>query len=578
MSTEMDKWAIARTLDEIGRYIELSESNPFKSRAFDKAARSIEALDREPAELVARGGLQSVPGIGKATGAIVEELVASGRSQYLEELRAQYPPGIFELLRVPGLGLKKIGMLYSEFGIGSLDELETAARSGRIARLRGFGAKTQQKILEGIEMARRRTTQFLLPAALESGEAVRARLAQLAEISDAEVSGSVRRRLEIVDNVEVVVCAADLERAIAAITKRAVVDRLEAIDETRLRGFARDGIEVLLHLTTAEDLGAAMLVTTGSREFVEAFARKIEDGGWALRDRKLYRNDRHVPADSEHDLFACAGISFVEPETRENGDMLRRKTRPRLVDVADLKGTFHVHTTFSDGRNTVREMLDAARDRGFEYVGISDHSQNAYYARGLALDDLERQHAEIDRERASVEPMRVFRGTEADILDDGAIDYGPETLSRFDFVIASIHSRFGMDEQQMTARMLRALDDPFVTILGHLTGRLLLRRKGYAIDFDRVFDRAAERGVMIEINGNPHRLELDWRLVKRAVDRGVLLCINPDAHSINELSHVVSGTWLARKGGLAAKHIFNTRPVDEVAAYLAARRERAMKA
>lgn len=573
----MDKWTIARALDEIGRYIELSEPNPFKTRAFEEAARSIEALDADPAELVAEGHLQNVPGIGKATGAIVEELVATGRSRYLEELRAQYPPGIFELLRVSGLGLKKIGILYSEFGIGSLDELESAARSGRIARIRGFGAKTQQKILDGLETARRRATQFLLPAALESGEAVRARLAQIADVSDAEVSGSVRRRLEIVSNVDVAVCAGDIERAVAAITKRAVLDRLEAADETTLRGSGRDGIEVLLHLTTAADFGAAMLVTTGSREFVEAFETKIAAGGYELRGRKLYRNGRHMATASEHDLFARVGVPFVEPEARETGEVLRRKMRSRLVDVADLKGTFHVHTTFSDGRNTVHEMLDAARDRGFEYVGISDHSQNAYYARGLTLDDLEKQHAEIDKQCAAVAPMRVFRGTEADILDDGSMDYGPETLSRFDFVIASIHSRFGMDEEQMTARMLRALDDPFVTILGHLTGRLLLARKGYAIDFDRVFDRAVERGVMIEINGNPHRLELDWRLVRRAVDRGVLLCINPDAHSINELSHVVSGTWLARKGGLSPKHIFNTRPADDVAEYLAARRERAIQ-
>ncbi len=253
-------------------------------------------------------------------------------------------------------------------------------------------------------------------------------------------------------------------------------------------------------------------------------------------------------------------VPFVDPELRESGDVLRRKKRVRLVEPADLKGTFHVHTTFSDGRNSVAEMLSAARDRGFDYVGISDHSPNAFYANGVTVDELKRQHAEIDVQRAIVAPMRVFRGTEADILDDGTIDYGHATLPKFDFVVASIHSRFGMDREAMTARMLRALDDPFVTILGHLTGRLLLGRTGYSIDFDRVFDRAAERGVMIEINGNPHRLELDWRLAGRAVDRGVLLCINPDAHSIAELSHVISGVWLARKAGLSAKQIFNTRP------------------
>lgn len=217
-----------------------------------------------------------------------------------------------------------------------------------------------------------------------------------------------------------------------------------------------------------------------------------------------------------------------------------------------------------------------ASERFNRDAGVSDHSQNAYYAHGLTPDDLQKQRAEIDAQRAGVAPMRVFCGTEADILDDGRIDYGPRTLAGFDFVIASVHSRFGMDEEKMTERMLRALDDPFVTILGHLTGRLLLNRKGHSIDFDRIFDRAAERGVMIEINGNPKRLELDWRLIHRAIDRGVLLCINPDAHSIHELSYVISGTWVARKAGLAPKQIFNTRPVDEVAEYLARRRERAI--
>jgi DNA polymerase (family 10) len=502
--------------------------------------------------------------------------MTTGRSKYLEELRAQYPPGIFELLRVPGLGLKKIGILHAEFGIAGLDDLEAAARDGRIAKLPGFGAKMQQKILEGIETARRRTSQFLLPAGLEIGELVRERMTSIAKISDAEVSGSVRRRLETGNRVDVVVAASDVEAAIAATRKQEVIDRLEVVGEMTLGGTGRDEIEVRLHFTKPADFGCAMLVTTGSPEFVDAFATRIAKDAFELRGLALFHKGRHVTTANERDLFERVGIPFVDPERRESADILARKTRVHLVEPNDLKGTFHVHTTFSDGRNTVAEMLGAARDRGFDYVGLSDHSQNAYYAHGLTPDDLRKQHAEIDARRAGVAPMRVFRGTEADILDDGRIDYGPKTLAGFDFVIASVHSRFGMDEEKMTERMLRALDDPFVTILGHLTGRLLLNRKGYSIDFDRIFDRAAERGVMIEINGNPNRLELDWRLVHRAIDRGVLLCINPDAHSINELSYVISGTWVARKAGLSPRQIFNTRPVDEVAEHLARRRERAI--
>jgi len=566
----MDKWTIARTLDEIAKYIELSDPNPFRARAFEKAARAIEKVEADVEKLVLSGELLSVDGIGKAIGPIVSELVTTGRSSYLEELRGQYPPGIFELLRIPSLGLKKIGILHSALGVASLEQLEAAARAGRIAKLKGFGAKTQEKILESIETAKTRISQFLLTAGLEAGESIREQLAAIDEISDTEVTGSVRRKLEVIRNVNIAVAARDPKRAIAAIRKRAVIDQLEEMDETTLRGVARDELEVLLHICKPEEFGATVLQTTGSKEFVEAFVGAV---GSSPPKRAAGRKPAATRKEkTEHDVFEHAGIPFVDPELREDGSALKQKKRVKLIQPADLRGTFHIHTTFSDGRNSVLEMLSAARDRGWEYAGLSDHSKNAFYARGLTEEDLKRQHAEIRAHEGAVAPMRVFRGTEADILNDGSIDYGPKTLPIFDFVVASVHSRFGMNKDEMTTRLLRALDDPFVTFLGHLTGRMLLSRPGYTFDFDRIFDRAAERGVIIEINGSPRRAELDWRLIQRAVDRGVVLSIHPDAHSTAELSRVINGTWVARKGGLSAKQIFNTRGVDEVAEYLAQRR------
>jgi DNA polymerase (family 10) len=263
---------------------------------------------------------------------------------------------------------------------------------------------------------------------------------------------------------------------------------------------------------------------------------------------------------------------YVEPERRESADDLQLKKRSKLVEVGNLRGTFHVHTTFSDGRNTVQEMLGAALERGWEYVGISDHSVTAYYAGGLNEDKLKAQQAEISKQEKAVVPMRVFRGTEADILPDGTMDYGKKILSKFDFVVASVHSQFRMDLDQMTERILLAMDDPHVTFLGHLTGRLLLSREGYRVDYERIFDKAAEKGVMIEINGNPRRLDVDWRHLRRAVDRGVVFSIHPDAHSIGEYNAVITGTWVARKGGLSPKHIFNTKSVEEVAEHLARKR------
>lgn len=551
----MDKFDIARALDEISRYIELTDPQPFRARAFEKAARAVENLEADPSEVVAAGTLTSIEGIGKATAQTIEELVRTGASKYLEELRAQYPPGIFELLRIPKLGLKKIGLLHAELGVGSLDQLEDAARSGRLARLKGFGEKTAEAILKGIEFARMRQSQFLLPVGIEIGESLRERLADMEEVEDAEVSGSVRRRLEVIRNVDIVIATKKPKIVIEKLSS--YVSGLEALDDSTYKGTTRGDVEVLFHLTAAAEMGSTLLRTTGAAEFVEAFGK--------------------IPkAASERDVFKKADTAFVEPERRETAEDLAAKRRTRLVAVDDLRGTFHVHTTFSDGRNTVQEMLAAAHSRGWSYVGISDHSKVAYYAGGLSEERIKEQHAEIGRHEESVAPMRVFRGTEADILPDGTMDYGAKVLSKFDFVVASVHSQFQMDEEQMTDRILRAMDDPHVTFLGHLTGRKLLSRAGYRVDFERIFDKAAERGVIVEINGNPNRLDVDWRHLRRAASKGVLFSIHPDAHSIGEYNAVITGTWVARKGGLSPKQIFNTRNVDEVAEWLEKRRASAV--
>jgi DNA polymerase (family X) len=547
----MDKFEIARALDEISRYLELSEPNRFKALAFERAARALRAQERDVAGLIAAGELTATPGIGKATGTIIEELARSGRAQYLDELRARFPPGIFELLRVPNLGLKKIGILHQTLGVGSLDDLQKAAQENRLTTLRGFGAKTQAKILEGIERARKRESRFLLPIALEAAETLREQLAAIPEIDDAEVTGSIRRRLEVVRNINIAIATRKPEAVVEALL--GLVEKSEKVDDDTVKGLVNGEMDVWFHVSRPAEFGTTVLRTTGSPEFVAAFGKLPK-------------------ARTEKDAFARAGHAYVAPERRETADDLRRK-RPRpLVDVKHLRGTFHVHTTFSDGRNTVLQMLSAAKVRGLQYVGLSDHSPAAHYAGGLSEERLKQQWREIDRSLPEVAPLRVFRGTEADILPDGSIDYGERILSTFDFVIASVHSRFQMPKDEMTERILRALDDPHVTFLGHLTGRKLLSRDGYSVDFDRVFEKAAARGVMIEINGNPNRLDLDWRHVPRAQSFGVGFAINPDAHSIREYGALLTGTWVARKAGLGPKEIFNTKSADEVAEFLAERK------
>lgn len=572
----MDKHQVAKSLEEIGNYLEITDANRFKALAFHKAARAIESLDDDIGEIVADGEILTVPGVGKSIGPMIVELARTGRLGYLEELRRQYPPGLFQLMKVPGLGLRKIGLLYEQLGVANLDDLERACREGKLTSLPGFGGKTQAKILEGIERLRTHTGQFLLPAGLEAAETLAARLREIRHVDAVEIAGSIRRRLEVIHNVNLCVMSYEASKVTGAIKKKELLDAFHLVDERTVRGMLRNDIAVEIRIFPPDAFAAGLLVYTGSRDFVEGLARAAATHEIELDGFSFTKKGRPVAGGSEDDIFRTLGLPPVAPELREASEALRRKKPARLVEVGDLRGTFHAHTTYSDGRATVREMLDAARGRGMEYFGLSDHSKTAAYAGGLTAGQVAEVQAEIEAERKRFAPMRVFKGTEADILADGKIDYDDATLASFDFVIASIHSRYRMTGEQITERIVRALTNPFVTFLGHLSGRLLLSREPYELDLDRVFDTAAEHGVMIEINGSPHRLDIDWRLMKRARDRGVRFSIHPDAHSTAEIGYVINGTWAARKGGLGPEAIFNTRPLEEVEEYLVKRRAKAI--
>lgn len=573
-----DKRAVARVLDEISRYLELTDADRFRAIAFRNAARSIDNLDDEDLQGLAEGGrLTTIPGVGKAISPVITEVMTTGRSQYLDELRQGYPPGIFDLVRLPGLGLKKIGVLHRELGVGSVDELALACRENRLIVLRGFGAKTQARIAQGIVALSSDLRKFLLPAGIELGERLAAEIRQLPGVRRAELAGSVRRRLEVIRNINLCVEAdsvAPVLEEIASLGSLASVQKEKEI----LRAELGNRIAVEIVVSPPGSWATNFLFTTGSESFVQSVVSKAAKKGFDLSSDGMRKQRRKVAVQSEEEIFDRLGLPFVEPELRE--DRWRDDSFPPapLIERADLRGTFHVHTTYSDGRATLREILDAARDRGLSYIGISDHSVTASYARGLTDDRLREQHEEIDRLQKTFLPMRIFRGTEADILPDGSVDYGQAILSRFDFVIASVHSQLKMPEAEMTARIIRAIRNPFVTFVGHLTGRILLSRPGYSIDHAQIFDAAAEEGVMIEINGSPHRLEIDWRLLQEALQRGVRLSIHPDAHSTDTLDNLDNGTWVARKGGLRREDVFNTLPLAEVERHLEARKRRAGRA
>jgi DNA polymerase (family 10) len=573
----MHKRDVSRTLEEIGRYLQIEERNRFRSMAYINAARRLDAVDLPMEEFVRSGAIQKTPGIGKATGQVIEELVRTGKSRYLEELRAKYPQGIFELLRIPGLGLRKIGVLFTELGISNVDELEAAIDANRLLKLRNFGAKTQQKISDSIKFYRSHHTQFLLPTAFRYAESLVETLKASKGVEDVAIAGSLRRRLEVVGNANLCVVARDLETAASAVESLDFLDRMERSGDRVLSARSRLGLQVQFHLCGREELPTTLFFFTGTNAFTDRVVVHAKRKAFALTAEALEKNGKRVHLGTEEELFRALEIPFIAPELREEAPKSLRSAGRRLVEVADLQGTFHVHSTFSDGKATIYEMLDAASGRGLAYVGMSDHSPTAGYAGGLSEERLAEQHAEIEKHRKSFAPMRVFLGTESDILMDGSLDYPPEILAKLDFVVASVHSRFKMPKDEMTERMIRALRNPFTTFLGHPTGRLLLSRAGYELDFDAIFEEAGKNGVMIEINGNPHRLDLDWRRMQRAVEAGVRFSIHPDAHSVSEMNYLLTGTWNARKGGLGPEHIFNTLPLDEVERHLVQRRTKAIK-
>lgn len=577
----MDKRTIARVLEEIGTLLELQGENPFRARAFQTAARTIEGLEGDVAAMAESGALARVRGLGPATLQVVRELLDTGESSVYRELREATPPGLLDLLRVPGLGARRIHVLHVTLGISSLDDLERAATEGRIAELSGFGAKTQAKLLEGIAFLRSVSGRRLLPDAMAVAAWLVDAVRSLPEVQRAEAAGEVRRRLETVGAIDIVA-------SVPGGAGRAVVDAFltlpevvggTALGENGARARLTDGLELRLRCVPPESFAAAFVHVTGGAEHVAGLAAKAESAGLRLDEHGLWRGGERVELADEAALYGALGLDFVPPELRETGDEVAAASAgslPALLEPGHLRGCFHNHTTYSDGHATLREMAEAALRLGWRYLGIADHSQFAAYAKGLSPDAIARQHEEIDAWNAERgHELWLFKGIEADILPDGRLDYADldeDILARFDYVVGSVHSSFGMSEAEMTERVLRAMENPHLTFLGHPTGRLLLGRGGYRIDMEAVVEAAAERGVGIEINANPHRLDMDWRYWRRAKEKGIRTAINPDAHSVDGLEDVRWGVMVARKGWLTAADVVNAWDLDAVREYFRKRK------
>ena len=525
----MDKLAVRSVLEHIAAFLELKGETAPRVRLYQDAAR--------------------------------RELAATGRSATLDELREQIPPGLVEMLGIPGLGVGKVRQIHERLHIESLAELEDAAADGRLTALPRFGRKTAANVRKGIAALRQASAFRLLHHALDEAQGIAQGLAALEGVRRVDIAGGARRRLEIIRDLEFVVVHADGMRE--ALVKR-LDDAPGVIELAGKEGAVTlrftSGAVARVFLATEADAGLALVHATGSSDHVAQLEARLTSGGGA------------GPWSDEQSVYRAAGLPWIPPELREGMGEIEAAAAgrlPRLLEQRDLKGFLHCHTNYSDGTTTVAEWADACRAAGYEWIGITDHSESSAYAGGLRSADVTRQHAEIDAANRRHSDFRVLKGVEADILADGSLDYGPAVLDQFDFVIASIHTRFGMTEAEMTERVLRALDDPHTTILGHPTGRLLLARDPYAIDLERVLHHAAQRGVAVEVNADPHRLDLDWRMLRRARELGVSISLGADAHSVAGLTNVALGVGVARKGWLTAEDVINTRDAEGFLAHAA---------
>ena len=570
----MDNRALTRAFKLTAQLMELHDENPFKIRAIEGTASALEALSFPVAE-VERAGLPDRTGLSKTAAAKVAELLDTGTFSDLQRLLEITPTGVVELLGIKGIGPKKIRSLWRELGIETTEQLREAAETDQVSKLKGFGKKTQDGILEALEFAGQSKGKLLYPQAEKLADDLAQLLRDTLNTEQVAVAGEIRRCLETVEIVGLVAATDRPEQA------HQLLNGLPGLsaDPRRSGPFAwrgtatESGVQVEVLLVKPEDFTTEVFLNSAAEAHLsEYISQPTNPPTHPLTLRQLARREKFQ---QEEALYEKAGLQFVVPELREGmGEiaLAAEQKLPQLLEDGDLRGSLHNHSTYSDGNHSLREMATWLRDHYYQYLGICDHSQAAHYANGLSVERVRQQHQEIDVLNAELAPFRIFKGIESDILGDGSLDYPSEVLASFDFIVASVHSNLKMDEAKATNRLLRAIENPYTTMLGHPTGRLLLRRQGYPINYKAVIDACAQHRVIIEINANPWRLDLDWRWVRYALDQGVPLSINPDAHHTNGYEDMRYGVLMGRKGMLTKDMTFNANSVEEIAAYFEARK------
>ncbi len=572
----MDKSTLSALLDEVGNLLEIKGENPFKSRAYRNAARIVETIPDDLEILVSSGHIKDVEGIGAGLAEKITEWVQTGRCSYYEELKASLPAGLLGMLRIQGVGPKKVQVLYAKLHVCSVDDLEKACRENRLVDVEGFGQKTQDNILKGIQYLRTTHGQFRMDEAQAHAAVLLEEIGRHKAVIRSTVAGSLRRRREVIRDIDLLVSSRDSGAVMEMFVGLSSVRRVLANGETKSSVLLEDGIQADLRVVRDEEYPFALHYFTGSKEHNIAMRARAQAMGMKLNEYGLFKihskQETLVSCKDEQDLFKALNLDYIEPELREDQgeiDAAEHHRLPNLVTLRQIRGAFHVHTVYSDGAASVEDVVRTAAAMGWEYLGIADHSQHAHYAGGLSPQRLKDQAAEVDAIARRYPSVKIFKGVEADILGDGVLDYDERVLASLDFVIAAVHDRFNLSEKEQTARLVKAVQNKHTTVLAHPTGRLLLDREAYPVNMKEVIDAAAVSGTMIELNANPHRLDLDWRWCRYAREKGVLISINPDAHKLENLRDVEYGVGIARKGWLEAGDVFNTFSLARVVKRLA---------
>ena len=554
---------IANIFEEIADLLEIENANPFRVRAYRNAARQLQGMGVAASDMVAGGeDLTELPGIGDDLAAKIQEIVETGKCQFLEKLRKKTPPTITELLKIPGLGPKRVRALYHELDVHTLEQLARAARDGRIRKLPGFGEKTEQTILEAISAHVEKQARFKLAVAAQYAEPLRKYLENISGVKQAVLAGSYRRFKETVGDIDILVTAGHTEN---------VMDRFVAYDEvkdvmakgsTRATVILKSGLQVDVRVVNEDCFGAALQYFTGSKAHNIEIRRLAQERKLKISEYGVFKGEKRITGDTEESVYRSVGLPWIPPELRENRgeiEAARAGKLPKLVEFADLKGDLHAHTKATDGHHTLREMADAARRHGFEYLAVTEHSRRLTVAHGLDPQQLRKQMNEIDKLNGQLKNITLLKSIEVDILEDGHLDLPDDVLSECDLVVGAVHSKFNLARAKQTERILRAMDHPHFTILAHPTGRLLDTREPYDVDMLKIIRRARERGCFLELNAHPERLDLLDIYCQMARDEAVLVAISSDAHSTQDFDNLVYGVGQARRGWLERKDVLNTR-------------------